>query len=68
MLAVLIASPIAVPSILQSPHLRGMLDDFSTTAQYQNSLSPLNWHLKSSVPIESFVEQARDLKPGEFAN
>ena len=68
LLAVLIASPIAVPSILQSPHLRNMLDDFSTSAQYQNSLSPLDWHFKSSVTIDSFVEQARALDPGEFAD
>jgi hypothetical protein len=68
LLAILIASPIAVPSILQSQHLRALLDDFSTTAKYQNSLSPLNWHLKESVAIDSFIEQAQDLHPGEFAD
>ena len=67
-LALLIASPIAVPSILQSQHLRTLLDDFSSVAKYQNSLSALNWHLKDSVTIDSFVEQARDLHPGEFAD
>jgi hypothetical protein len=68
LLAMLIASPIAVPTIFQSPQLRMMLDDFSATARYQNSLSPLNWHLKSSVTIEKFIEQAQDLTPGEFAD
>jgi len=68
MLALLIASPIAVPSILQSQHLRALLDDFSTVAKYQNSLSPLNWHLKDSVAIDSFIGQAQNLHPGEFVD
>ncbi len=68
LLAILIASPIAVPSILQSQHLRTLLDDFSPAAKYQNSLSALNWHLKDSVTIDSFVEQAQALTPGEFAD
>jgi len=68
LLAILIASPIAVPSILQSQHLRSLLDDFSPAAKYQNSLSALNWYLKDSVTIDSFVEQAQALRPGEFAD
>ncbi len=68
MLAILIASPIAVPSILQSPELRAMLDDFSSAASYQNKLSSLNWHLKKTVTIDIFIEQAQGLKPGEFAD
>lgn len=68
MLAILIASPIAVPSILQSPHLRALLSDFSLAAKYQNSLSSFNWHLKKSVTIDSFIEQAKELHPGEFAD
>ena len=68
LLAILIASPIAVPSILQSQQLRMLLDDFSPAARYQNSLSAFNWRLKDSVTIESFVEQARELEPGEFAD
>ena len=68
LLAILIASPIAVPSILQSQHLRMLLDDFSLAAKYQNSLSAFNWHFKDSVTIDSFVEQAQELKPGEFAD
>jgi len=68
LLAILIASPIAIPSILQSQQLRTLLDDFSPAAKYQNSLSALNWHFKDSVTIDSFVEQAQALKPGEFAD
>ena len=67
-LAILIASPIAVPSILQSPEVRAMLDDFSSTARYQNNLSSLNWHLKKTIAVERFIEQARELEPGEFAD
>jgi len=68
LLAILIASPIALPSILQSPQLRTLLDDFSPAARYQNSLSAFDWRLKDSVTIDSFVEQARELAPGEFAD
>lgn len=67
-LAMLIASPIAVPSILQSAELRGLLDDFSSSAKYQNNLSSLNWHLKDTVTIDEFIEQARQLDAGEFAD
>ncbi len=68
LLAILIASPIAVSSILQSQPLRILLNDFNPAAQYQNSLSALNWHLRDTVTIESFVEQAQALSPGEFAD
>jgi len=68
MLAILIASPIAIPAILQSQQLRALLDDFSPAAKYQNSLSSLNWHLKDSVTIDIFSQQARELAPGEFAD
>jgi hypothetical protein len=68
LLAILIASPIAVPSILQSPEMRAMLDDFSSSARYHSSLSSLNWHLKRTVSTESFIEQAQGLGPGEFAD
>jgi hypothetical protein len=68
LLAILIASPIAVPSILQSPELRALMDDFSSSARYQNSLSWTNLHLRDRVGIDTFVEQARRLEPGEFAD
>jgi len=48
--------------------LRAMVDDFSATAKYQNSLSQLNWHLKKSVTIDNFIKQAKELHPGEFAD
>lgn len=67
-LAMLIASPIAVPAILQSSELHSLLDDFSASARYQNSLSSLNLHLRKTVAIEDFIEQAQDLEAGEFAD
>jgi len=45
-----------------------MLDDFSSSARYQNNLSSLNWHLKKTVAVERFIEQARELEPGKFAD
>jgi hypothetical protein len=68
LLALLIASPIALPSILQSPQAQALLDNFSTAANYHNNLSYLNWHLRDSVSIEDFVEQARQLQPGKPAD
>lgn len=67
-LAILIASPIAVPSIMQSSELRALLDDFSASAKYQNSLSSLNLHLQERVSIETFIEQAQQLEAGEYAD
>ena len=40
----------------------------ASRAPYQNSLSPLNWHLAETVSIDTFVEQAQELDPGEFAD
>jgi len=68
LLAILIASPLAITSILQSPELKRLLEDFSAAARYQNSLSPLNIHLKDTVTIDTFIEQAQELEPGEHAN
>ena len=68
LLALLIASPIAIPAMLQSPHLRALLTDFSPSARYQNNLSPLNWHLRDTISIDEFVRQASVLAPGEFAD
>jgi hypothetical protein len=64
----MIASPISVPSLLQSRQLQVLLDDFSSSARYQNSLSALNWHLAPRVSIDSFVDQAKNLDAGEFAD
>ena len=68
LLALLIASPLAVPAILQSSELKALLDDFSATARYQNSLSFTNLHLGPTLDVDSFIEQARQLEPGEFAD
>jgi hypothetical protein len=67
-LALLIASPIAVPSILQSPEMQALLDNFSSSAHYHSRLSHLNWRLHDSVSIDSFIEQAKKLEPGEAAD
>ncbi len=67
-LAVLIASPIALPSVLQSPEMRALFDDFSASASYHSKLSYLNWHLRESVDIEQFIEQAKQLQPGEASD
>ena len=67
-LALLIASPIALPSVLQSPEMRALFDDFSAAASYHSKLSYLNWHLRESVDIEQFIEQAKQLQPGEASD
>ncbi len=67
-LAVLIASPIAVSSLFQSPQLQALLDDFSNSARYHNNLSALNWHIKDTVSVERFIDEAARLEPGEFAD
>jgi hypothetical protein len=67
-LALLIASPIALPSILQSSQMQSLFDNFSPAASYHNELSYLNWHLRESVDIERFIEQAKQLKPGAAAD
>ena len=67
-LALLIASPIALPSILQSPEMQSLLENFSTAARYHNHLSHLDWRLRDSVSIDDFIEQARQLQEGEIAD
>ncbi|HKJ53055.1 MAG TPA: FHA domain-containing protein [Gammaproteobacteria bacterium] len=68
LLAILIASPVAVPGLLQSPRLHTLFDDFSSAARYHNSLSSLNLHLDRRISIDEFLAAARDLEPGEFAD
>lgn len=68
MLAILIASPIAVPGLLQSSRLQLLLEDFSSAARYHDNLSSLNLHLDEPVSIEAFIAAARDLDPGDFAD
>jgi hypothetical protein len=45
-----------------------LFDNFSPTANYHNKLSYFNWHLRESVDIEHFIEQARQLEPGIAAD
>jgi hypothetical protein len=67
-LALLIASPIALPSILQSSHMKTLFENYSTAASYHSKLSYLNWHLRERVDIERFIEQAKQLEPGAAAD
>ena len=68
LLATMISSPFAVLAIMQNPTINSMLDDFSSTARYQKSLSPLNLHLSNTISISEFTEQAARLEPGEFSD
>lgn len=68
LLALLIASPISVPAILQSPQMLGLFDNFSHAASYHKQLSYLNWHLRDEVSIDEFIEQARSMEPGKAAD
>lgn len=67
-LALLIASPIVLPSLLQSAEFHRLITDFSPSALYSNRLSSLNWHLTSTVSIDAFIEQAAQLKAGKKAD
>jgi hypothetical protein len=68
LLAALISGPFAILAIMQNPAINLLLDDFSPTANYQNSLSPLNWHLLPTVSTDSFISEAAELEPGEFSH
>ena len=67
LLAILISSPFAVLAIMQNPAINSFVEDFSSAANYQKSLSPLNWHLSPTISIDEFINEASDLQPGEFA-
>ena len=67
LLAVLISSPFSILAVTQNPALNSFLEDFDSSANYQRSLSPLNWHLEKTVSIAKFIEQASSLEPGEFS-
>ena len=68
LLAIFISSPFAILSIMQNPAIQSLLDDFSSSANYQKSLSALNWHLSETVSINTFINQAKVLDPGEFVD
>lgn len=68
LLATLISSPFAILAITQNPTVDSFLDDFSSSANYQKSLSPLNLHLSQRVSIDAFIGDASKLEPGEFSD
>ena len=68
LIATLISSPFAILAIMQNPAINLLLDDFSSTANYQKSLSPLNWHLSSTISTDNFISEASELEPGEFTD
>ena len=68
LLAILISSPFSILAIMQNPAINSFFEDFSSSANYQKSLSSLNWHLSKTVSIAKFIEQASDLETGEFSN
>lgn len=68
LLALLIASPMTLPAILQSPQLLMLFDSFSHAADYHQLLSYLDWRLQGNVDINTFIEQAGQLQPGEPAD
>jgi len=68
LLAAMISGPFAILAIMQNPAINQLLDDFSPTANYQNSLSPLNWHLSPTISTDSFISEAAELEPGEFSH
>ena len=48
--------------------MQSLFDNFSPTANYHYQLSYLNWHLRDSVDIDTFIEQARKLEAGTAAD
>ena len=68
LLAGLISSPFSIMAVMQNPAINSFLDDFSSSANYQKSLSPLNWHLSQKVSIDTFIEEASELEPGEYSD
>jgi hypothetical protein len=67
-LAILLSSPFIVLAVLEVSQIGGYLKNFSTSANYHNSLSALNWHSDETVSITTFIEQAKKLHSGEPAD
>ncbi len=67
-LAVLISSPFSVPALLKNPIAQYLTNDFSTSANYHKTLSPLNWHSTETVSIDNFIQQAENLESGQFVD
>jgi hypothetical protein len=68
LLAVLIASPISGPAVVQGLTSNLWLSGFSNTARYQRSLSPFHWHLSETRSIKGFIKEAEMLEPGDFVD
>ena len=68
LIAALISGPFAILAIMQNPAINQLLDDFNPAANYQKSLSPLNWHLSPTISTDSFISEAAELEPGEFSH
>jgi len=68
LLAAMISGPFAILAIMQNPAINQLLDDFNPAANYQKSLSPLNWHLSPTISTDSFISEAAELEPGEFSH
>ena len=67
LLAILFTSPFVILAVMQNPAINLLVDDFSSSANYQKSLSLLNWHWSDTVSIDEFIEQASALESGEFS-
>ncbi len=67
-LAILISSPFSVPALLKNPITKYLTDDFSTSANYHKTLSPLNIHWAETISIDVFVQQAKNLEAGQFVD
>lgn len=68
LLASLISAPFILVHLVKSPAMQSLFNDFSATANYQKSLSPINWHLQKTSSIGEFIAQAEQLKPGTFSD
>ncbi|MCP4187301.1 MAG: FHA domain-containing protein [Gammaproteobacteria bacterium] len=68
LLAIFISSPFSLPAIMDDSMLKYLIDDFSTAADYHKALAPLNWHLSETVPIDKFIQQAKQLDSGQFVD
>jgi len=68
LLALFISSPFAFPTVMDSPVLGYLTQDFKSSANYHKTLNPLNWHLSETVSVAIFIEQAQALEAGEFVD
>ena len=67
-LAILFCSPLIILSAIELTQMAGLLDTFSTSANYHKDLSALNWHSDETISITSFLDQAKTLSPGKISD